>query len=155
MSPWVRRDRSFSWRRDFRRVQWGATTRVNILRAFAAGLVWMVVATIASVRQTGGSTLLHWWTIPFITGLGYIGLVMLFLPVAKLLTAFGGDAGKTGVNVLTFIGGLLVAVGDPLVFMVQRKWPNLVPAERFRPFNAALVVFVVDSAAMTYRWRYR
>jgi len=66
---------AFSWRDDFRKVQWGATIHLNVLRAFAAGVVWAVILLLVSGTgsQTPDGT--PWWAIPFIAGLGYVFFV--------------------------------------------------------------------------------
>ncbi|MHB1861339.1 MAG: hypothetical protein ACYCVL_00080 [Gemmatimonadaceae bacterium] len=135
---------AFSWRDDLRKVRWGATARLNMLRACAAGLVWAVIVLIASWGQLTAPGATPWWAIPFIAGLGYVGFVITFLLAAKIMTAVGGDAGKLGVAVVTFVSGLAIAVGDPLVFVLHRKNPARVPVEKFRPVNVVLVLFVLD-----------
>jgi hypothetical protein len=146
----TRNSGNFLRQRDLRVVQWGATAQLNILRALIAGLVWTVLLLAATAWEPAGLGAL-WWVIPLLTIALLLGLVLLFLPTAWLMSFVPWNVGPVVVNAVNLVAGLAVLVGDPLVFMLCRRWPALVPAGEFRPFNWALVVFVRDPAGM--RWR--
>ena len=150
----MRKRRVSSWPDDFGKVQWGTTARLNVFRAFVAGVVWAVIVLIASLGGPARVGTMPWGAIPFVAALGYIGLAILFVTAARIIAGIAGKTGMLGVSAVTFLFGLAIAVGDPLVFMLRRTRPSLVPVARFRPFNAALVLFVLEPVEMAWKWRY-
>jgi hypothetical protein len=60
------------------------------------------------------------------------------------MTTFAGDIGQLGVNLMTFLLALAIAVGDPGIYFLHRNKPHLVPTHTFKPINLTLVLFVVD-----------
>ena len=135
---------AFSFRRDFKKVQWGRTLWLNLLRAFAAGVVWAIVMLIASFSNPPSADAPPWYALPFILPIGYLFVLPMFLITAKIFVAFTGDIGELGVGLATILFGLALAVGDPLVFTLHRLKPALVPTEKFNFLNFALVLYVLD-----------
>jgi formylglycine-generating enzyme required for sulfatase activity/predicted RNA-binding Zn-ribbon protein involved in translation (DUF1610 family) len=128
----------FSFRRDFRRIQWGLTLQVNCLRAAAAGIVWCIVLLLMfhSSGQPG------WWkgplsmlALPFVYPVFLLPIGMLFeLLREKQLPRF----------IWWMYYGLIVMImaGDPLVFVAQKLYPPLVPVRRFSVVNFTMAFWV-------------
>lgn len=134
---------AFSFREDIKKVQWGRTLGLNLLRAAAAGVVWGIIMLFAS----GGSPAPDappWFALPFILPIGYLFVLPLFMLTAKIFVAFTGGIGELAVGLATIFFGLGLAVGDPLVFTLHRLKPALVPTEKFNFINFALILFVLD-----------
>lgn len=125
---------------EFSSVQWGRTSALNTLRSFAAGLAWAVVVLISS----GGSAASGWWFIPVVLPAGYVMFLPIYFLTCKIMTAFSGDIGQLGVNLMTFLLALAVAVGDPLVYFLHRAKPYLVPTHTRKPINVTTVLYVTD-----------
>lgn len=135
---------AFSFREDIKKVQWGRTIWLNLLRAFCAGIVWGIVMLIASFGNRPSADAPPWYAIPFLAPLMYLFFLPIFFISAKIFTAFVGGLGEFVVGIFTIFLGLAVAVGDPLVFTLHKLKPALVPTERFNFLNPTLVLFVFD-----------
>lgn len=139
----------FNWRTDRKSVQWGPTIRLNSLRATAAGAVWAIIMLVTAGPGAGASSGTPWWSLPIILGLGYMISLPMFFLAAKIMTTFAGEAGELGVRFGTFVCGLAIALGDPLIYLLHRRQPSWVPVETFRPFNATMVIFVMNPVKAT------
>ncbi|HEU4990761.1 MAG TPA: hypothetical protein VFT41_13330 [Gemmatimonadaceae bacterium] len=155
MSSATKSRRRFSWRRDFGRVRWSTTAWVNLLRGVAAGVVWGLVWLVVTRGRGGGRGGLTWWSLPAVAVAAYAGFTMVFLPAARAIAVRKGDRGSRLVRRAAFLCGLPIAVGDPLVYALRRKWPRAVAETPMRPFNATLVLFVLNRTDGTERWWYR
>ena len=62
---------AFSFREDFKKVQWGRTLGLNLLRAAAAGVVWGIVMLFVSAGSPAPDAP-PWFAMPFILPLIYI-----------------------------------------------------------------------------------
>jgi len=124
---------SFSLSRDFKNLLWGQTFWLNILRAFCAGIVWAIVAFVMLLKDpdrfNGPNPLIF----PLLAVVMYPFFLVIFLIFGKVVTLITGGAGELAAAIMMFMAGLAVAVGDPLVFMLHRIKPALVPLEKY-PF---------------------
>jgi hypothetical protein len=125
----------FSLRRDYRRVDWSATARLNLLRSAFAGLVWA----------------LFQWLAGAVPGAVAVGTVVAF-PLAYavfmlpfgLLAAWLASVGVPVAGWFTVVFAVLMAMGDPLVWLVHRNRPSWVPVDRPALMNLRLVIFVTQ-----------
>jgi peptidoglycan/LPS O-acetylase OafA/YrhL len=125
-------DDSFSLRRDFKNIHWPSTMKYNLLRASGAGIVWLVLA--------------------LLTGQGWHAFTMLFFPVVFLVfflpiglfAAWLSSLGIPWVGLVAALIAVFVAVGDPLVFVLKKARPELVPAEKVKFFNLQTVIFILS-----------
>lgn len=124
---------------NFKAVQWPQTLKLHVLRAFCAGLVWAVVVLFAGGPQ--------WWSAPIVVPAMYVIGFPFYLLGAKLFLTFMGDGlGQLTVGLVMLGFAIGIAVGDPLVYFIGRKWPDMVPTQKFRLLNFATVLFVLDPA---------
>lgn len=128
----------FSFRRDFKRIQWVETLWLNCLRAAAAGIVWCIVFSILQPQD-----IRHWLILPIALPLGY---PVILLPIG-LLAAFLSQRGLPWLGIVTLLFTLEVFPGDPLVFILHKVYPRLVPVQRFGFVNFRLVLFVLCDVA--------
>lgn len=119
----------FSFKRDFKSIDWGSTLYLNFVRSLAAGIVWFII-----------SALTH--NITFSLLLFPIVYFVILLPVGII-------AGKMSEKGVQFAGlfamfiSLLVAVGDPVVFILHKFKPEFVPVKDFNFISLKIVIFVV------------
>jgi len=134
----------FSFRKDFKKVQWGLTLWLNLLRAFAAGLV-ITIIVLLSGGNTGpnGPPLL---AIPFIVPIGYLIALPAYILLTKFVAAIlgGGFVFELALFCIVAMPILVLAAGDPLVFTLYKLKPALVPTERFNFMNFTLCLWVLD-----------
>lgn len=133
---------AFSFREDIKKVQWGRTLGLNLLRAAAAGIVWGIVMLFATAGARAEGP--PWFAIPILLPVAYLVMLPCWFIAAKIVTLFGGGLGEMGVGLGSIFFGLGLAVGDPLVFTLHKVKPALVPTEKFNFINLALVLFVLD-----------
>jgi len=134
---------AFSFADDIKKVQWGRTICLNMMRALAAGIVWGIVLLVTG-NGSGGADAPQWFMLPIMLPLGYLFIVPMFLIIGKIMTAILGQLGEIGVGMMTLLMGLGLAVGDPLVYLLYKLKPALVPTEKFNILNFALILFVLD-----------
>ena len=128
---------------DMPRVQWGRTLWLNLLRGFAAGIVWAIVLLVLGEDAPQGPHSTPWYLVPLVLPTGYLCMLPFFVVATKIVTAVLGDAANIGVACLSIVLGLLVIVGDPLLFLAHKLRPSLLPVEQFSFVNFALIIYVL------------
>lgn len=130
---------------DFKTAQWRPTLQLHLIRSSSAGLVWAALFLLTVGNSNDGPT---WWAMPFMLPLLYFVGAPVYLVIAKIAAAFG-DMGKAfgGFIVLALAAGIVV--GDPLVYVLSKQRPDLVPVERFGIFNLVVVMFVHPPQTIT------
>jgi len=133
----------FSWKRDLDIVMWRATILHNLLRSLCAGIVWgtlMLVLLLGGADPAGAPPLGVVLFYPVVWPLGYL---FVFLP-AGLVSGLLSRLGVPFAGFISIAFSLFIVVGDPLVWMLKRIKPQLVPVEAPRFFEFSVIVFVVD-----------
>jgi len=134
-------DLDFSFGRDFKRINWGQTAHLNLLRAVGAGIVFGAANLLFPSPQNVGSisSPLLSLAFPIVFPLIYFLLFFPFGCFLRLLGAMGVPFAGLAANIV----GIIVAVGDPLVFILSKVRPTWVPVNKFSFFNFAMIVFAV------------
>lgn len=129
--------RDFRFARDFRKIKWGATIWYNLLRAACAGLVlgilMLIFAQSADDRFTAIAAPLV-WPIAFLViflPMGVVFSVLRELPFVGLLAAF--------------FALVAVAIGDPIVCVLHKLSPKVIPVESPPIFSLNLIFWVLDA----------
>ncbi len=125
-----------------------ATVRVNTIRALAAGLVWGVLVTGLCLYVA----LIGWFVLPKSDWLGIllavplVGFMGFVMPLSFLIVTLIMDILLAPLNksrILGFVVGLFVPsmsvvtalvmiLGDPLVYLIWRKFPAFIPITEYR-----------------------
>jgi len=124
---------AFSFSRDRSRIMWKDTFKHNGLRALGAGIAWAIITTI--VGNFEGNPLL----LPIAMPLGYFVFILPFGLVMSWLSSF-----IPWVGLMAWFIGFFVAVGDPLVFFLNKARPDIVPVERPSFFSPRVITFVLS-----------
>jgi len=124
----------FSFRRDLKSVVWGPTLLLNFFRSLAAGIAWFIFSIL--INSTSPSLLLF----PIVY---FIILLPTGLIAGKL-----SEAGVPFAGLFSMFISLLVIVGDPLVYILHKIKPELVPIEKFGFFNLRLIIFVLKNETL-------
>lgn len=128
--------RDFSFLRDFRHILWGPTLKYNLLRSACAGVV--LGLAMITFPQDGGRAL------GLVTPLMWpIGYLVFFLPFGIMLSLF---------RALPFVGLfaaflslIAVAIGDPIVYVLKKNFPQIVPVDSPPLFSLNLIFWVLDA----------
>jgi hypothetical protein len=131
--PMSEQDNTFSWKRDFKNINWPATLKYNALRAAAAGIVWCIFQLMAGAGVHALPTIIAF----------PIGYFIFLLPIG-LVTAWLSGMGVPWVGLVNFLFALMLVVGDPLVFILKKMKPEFVPVEKTGFVNFKLVIFIID-----------
>ena len=121
---------------DLKKTNWKLTIFYNLQRALAAGLLWIPLTLIVN-KETTASFLLF----PLI-------YLMIIFPVGLIIKLLGAILFR--IPVVDFAVGLIwiflslcVAIGDPLVFVIDKLLPGLIPVEKPRFFDLSLLILVM------------
>jgi len=130
--------RDFKFTRDFRSIDWGATLKHSLLRAFCAGIVWLVVAFIMEGKGSKVPSGMLWFPLSF--PLVYL---VFFLPLGMLAAKL--SAAVPFVGWVAIIAAVLIVVGDPLVCILSLFAPRLVPMHKPGLFMFVLIIWLLKS----------
>ena len=126
----------FSFSEHISDVLWKETIWHNALRATGAGIVWAIAMTFASA-EGGPPPLLMLLALP-------AGYFIFLLPLGLL---------AYGLSSIPFVGlfagfiAFMVAVGDPLVYALNKVEPEWVPLDRPDFFSLRIITFVTTPFA--------
>ncbi len=128
---------------EFKSVDWKATLLLHLVRSGSAGVLWATVALLAGAAGSG-----VWWAMPVLMPVMYFIGMPMYLFIAKIVASMlGGDGfGPAIVGLMALAFALGIVVGDPIVYVLHKKWPELVPVEHFAFFNLVVVLFVYPPA---------
>lgn len=125
---------------------WFTTLHLNIARAVSATVTLVFLYLIGC--------LIGAFSVAEILGVFVIPLGLLCVGVAAILVFRA--AGAVGVPFMKPIEGLLalmmivfIAIGDPLLWLLRRWYPNIVPVHRFRILNFRAVILVQEDELAT------
>jgi hypothetical protein len=127
-----------------RNTYWIPTLHLNLVRVISATITIAILYLLGRLTGTftGGSSLLSVIIIPgalLITGLSMV----LFCKVAGSMgVPFTGVVG-TGMAVAMVV---FIAVGDPLIWIVRRYYPEIVPVRTFNIINPRAVILIQRNA---------
>lgn len=125
----------FSLLRDYKKIVWKDTLQVNLIRAACAGPVWSVVALFA--ERDLKLAAIYLFLMPLMYALVIVPMGTAAILLSNMKVPFAG-------LFVAFLS-LMITVGDPLAYFIWRRRPHLLPLERFKPFNFALILFVLQN----------
>ena len=119
----------------FKNARFKETVWLNLLRGAAAGVVWMIILFIANPPEMKKATLLM-----FPIGLA-IGMVTI-MPIISWIFKVMGSMGIPFMGLGNVVIGLLAVPGDPILYVLHKIKPELVPVQdyRFITWNPFIVV---------------
>lgn len=123
----------FSLKRDFKKIMWRPTLWVNFLRALFAGPVFFVILLLTGERSP-----------EMISALMLPVTYFIFLLPMGLLFYFLSNIGVPFVGWMPIIFSVLIALGDPFVFLLHKMKPTFVPVYKFNFINFNLIIFVTN-----------
>ena len=123
----------FSFKRDFKRINWKDTLQINLIRSIFAGIVWFVIRLFA--EQPSGET--------FVMLLFPLAYLIILLPVGLLAGALS-SIGIPFIGIITFIISIFIVVGDPFTYILHKTKPELIPIEDYGFFNFRIIIFVLN-----------
>lgn len=125
----------FSLKRDFKYIQWGPTLLVNFERAISASLIWVILAFF-----------LNSGTNPFTMLLTPIIYFVILLPVG-LISIYLTELGVPFAWFITLMALVTIVPGDPLLFIIHKIVPKLVPIKNYGLLNFTLILSVLEPTA--------
>lgn len=125
----------FSFSEDISSVLWTETLWLNGLRAAGAGIVWGLVSILTGSPGQGLGMLIAMPVSYFIV-LVPIGLLASFLTPIPYIGFVAG--------LISTLFALMVAVGDPIVYVLNKFKPTWVPAEEPDLFSLRIIIFLMS-----------
>lgn len=123
---------------DLGPVNMAATLKLSLARGLAAATVWCVVMLFLHA-PLGSIPMQFLMMVPTIA----IGAPLYQLMVRGFKAVLGGlPFVGLACNLILLICALVVAVGDPIVFAVNKRFPDLLGIPDFKPFNLVPAIFV-------------
>lgn len=121
---------------DLKRVYWPSTAKVAVTRGFCSGLVIAVLQNLMAPPGSGAAMM--FLLMPF-------GLAVLAIPIGLFCQAAGRVMGMFVPALGAFfsiVGALVVCLGDPLVYLLNRQFPALLDVADFKFFNFTPLLFI-------------
>lgn len=125
---------------DMGRVEWGSTFKLAFARSLAAAAVWAIVLAATGARLD--------FVLAFF-------LAALFLPFAALMQhgvigamravfrGLGIGVGVLACNFAQLATSIAVAIGDPIVFILNKQFPHVLNIAEFKFLNLESVIFML------------
>lgn len=131
--------RDFSLTRDFRSICWGATIWYNTVRAFFAGIVIMAFLLLSDGYKD---------PVQLITPIAWpFAWLIFFLPLGMILSLFSA---VPFVNLFAaFISFIAVGCGDPLVCIVHKMAPKMVPVAAPPIISFKIIFWVLNASEIS------
>lgn len=118
-------------RGKLKNVLWGKTLQINLVRAFVAGLLMSLFAA------TQGESVETIVAMPFVVAL-------IWFPIVLILN-FLAHVGIPFVGLVGIVFALPFFVADPIVFVLHKVAPRLVPTESYGFINFTSLFLVTGS----------
>lgn len=121
---------------DLRRVQWLATLKLTLARGFCAGIVFAILFLLGPDPWPVTKVL----AVPFAWAVVAVPFALI-IQVAGIV--FGAIIPLMGLF-FHFVGSLVVCVGDPIVYLINRSLPRLLDVADFGFFNFQPMIFITN-----------
>jgi hypothetical protein len=129
----------FSWKQDIKIVDWGSTIKYNLMRAVAAGVVWGFFMLVTDPTKNALPALFT----PILFPVIYLCLVTVVVGVLSLYARSPFPFAELIAALTMLFWAFVVAVGDPLIYLLHKRKPEIVPVRQPRFFDFHLIVFVL------------
>jgi len=123
----------FSIKRDWKNINWKATFQFNVFRSLCATPVWILF-----IWFTGSSQGKFPWEM-----LLFPVIYFAFWVPFGLICGWLARLGVPFVWMLSIISSLVIVIGDPVVWLIYKIKPDLVPIEKPKFFDFHLITFVI------------
>jgi hypothetical protein len=110
-------------------VDWKPTLILNVARAFCAGVVWSLIVLMS--EGVGANFFIMLFAFP-------LSYCLVILPVGIAARKLS-DSGVAWAGVVAAVCSVMVFIGDPLLFLLKKWAPRLVPVDDFKVINRVLV----------------
>lgn len=135
--------------KDLPRVEWKPTAKLALARGVASSLVVTPLMVLFAGMPLA-------YAVPYFLALAItlpIGGPLYLLILKGISAIFAGMGIGIGVlvcNIFLFMVAVLAAIGDPIVYEVNRRYPDLLGVTDFGRFNLQPAIFVLREPGATY-----
>ena len=123
---------SFSAKRDWKNIAWKETVQFNVFRSICAIPPWLLLTYLSSK---------HFEWVMFLFPVVYFAI---FLPMG-LVFGWLARIGVPFMGLISIISSIVIVVGDPIVWIISKIKPDLVPVEKPKFFDLSLIVFALKN----------
>lgn len=125
---------------DLKNMLFKETLQVNFFRGVAAGFVWMIVMLIAQPPDMPVAMIFSY---PIIVPIALVTIIPILWGIFKMFISMG----------IPFMGlghlliALFIVPGDPIIFLLHKAAPQLVPIETYPFMTWHPYIFVIKPVA--------
>jgi len=133
---------------DLGRIQWGPTLKLALGRSVSSAMVLTVLVGLfggPGVGLGGLAGFFLYWSIASVIGVP--GTSLLIKAINAMFAGLGIGVAVLAGNIMLLMLSLAVAAGDPIVYVLNRKFPALFEVEDFKLFNLQPTIFVLAERA--------
>jgi len=132
-----------------RSVAWGPTIKLAVGRSLASGLIIgiFILFNGGPAGPSLGAKLQMIVTMPVSLLIGAPAMYYLLLGMRAVLTPLAGDIVGLACNFMMMILSVMVAIGDPIIYLINRSAPHIFEVDDdFKLFNFKIWMIVLDTA---------
>jgi hypothetical protein len=125
-------------------IAWTPTLKLALGRGAASGLMIIIIAGLAG--QFKGATLMGvlgfyvFWTVGSVVGATATFYVI--KAISAVLTPIAGGIVALACNIYLFMVSIMIAIGDPIVFLLNKQFPNLFECADLKLINMQPLMIV-------------
>lgn len=135
--------------RDFGRIQWAPTLKLAMGRSVASGFVITLLMALFGAGQgatlAGMAGFFLMWSLT--SAIGTPGVSMMIKGMNAVFAGMGLGIAVLAGNIILFGLSLAVASGDPIVYLLNKRFPMLFEVDDFKLFNLQPTIFVLGETA--------
>jgi len=124
-------DHEFSFKRDFKKIKWRSTLLLTFIRTVTAGLIWGIIGLIFFENTLYQSFAL------------FVGVPLIFIPFVIFINILS-KIGFPFIGAFTIPLSIFVISADPILYLVHKTNPSLIPVKEYGLLNFELMIFVIE-----------
>lgn len=117
---------------SIKNIIWKSTFQVNLIRAGVAAIIWTAIAIFGGISDP--------WLCLIALPIGYF---LIFLPLG-IMSIWLNQIGVPWVGLISVFTAILVIPADPIVFLIHKSKPHLLPIKDYNFIEPAIVFWVHD-----------
>lgn len=132
---------------NFKQINWNATMKVNLIRAFVAGIIWaifMFVMYSSDPSSAPGNTPFASLIYPLVVPIGYF----LFLLPLGVVCGWISNLGVPFIGLVSLFPAIIIFPADPVMFFIHKYNSNLIPVESYKFIEPHLSIWVMNERAI-------
>lgn len=128
--------------RELGRVAWGPTMKLAYARSTASSLVITLLMTLFAGMPLALAPV-YFFALALTFPLGGPMYYFMFKALGTIFGPMTLGVATLVFNILLYMVALIAAAGDPIVYYLNRRYPELLDVSDLKPFNFKITMFVL------------